>query len=180
MVLTLLGRGGGLNQPALFSNVHFSRNKGFWRAHSRNKSITGRQDFLEEIANSEFKKPTTISSSDEDGQPPVKLVKIGDLDSAAQVIEGAKSTIMILNEEVRKAKQEVNTQKGLRAKDLDKYTKEVERKKEEDRRKEERHQKDKNLYLKEISWWKENSIKKSDFLKGLEKLKEKAPGKSKV
>ena len=116
-----------------------------------------------------------MSSSDEDGQPPVKLVKIGDLDSAAQVIEGAKSTIMILNEEVRKAKQEVNTQKGLRAKDLDKYTKEVERKKEEDRRKEERHQKDKNLYLKEISWWKENSIKKSDFLKGLEKLKEKAP-----
>jgi len=28
------------------------------RAHSRNKSITGRQDFLEEIANSEFKKPS--------------------------------------------------------------------------------------------------------------------------
>ena len=33
------------------------------RAHSRNKSITGRQDFLEEIANSEFKKPTTCEVS---------------------------------------------------------------------------------------------------------------------
>ena len=30
--LTLLERGGGLNQPALFSNVHFSMKKGFWRS----------------------------------------------------------------------------------------------------------------------------------------------------
>ena len=36
------------------------------RAHSRNKSITGRQDFIEEIANSEFRQET-IGSSDGDG-----------------------------------------------------------------------------------------------------------------
>ena len=35
--------------------IPFKKHK---RAHSRNKSITGRQDFLEEIANSEFKKQT--------------------------------------------------------------------------------------------------------------------------
>ena len=29
--LTLLGRG-GLNQPALFSTVHFSKKKGVWRS----------------------------------------------------------------------------------------------------------------------------------------------------
>ena len=27
-----IGAGGGLNQPALFSNVHFSMKKGFWRS----------------------------------------------------------------------------------------------------------------------------------------------------
>ena len=35
------------------------------RAHSRNKSISGRQDFLEEIANSEFKHPETDTNCDQ-------------------------------------------------------------------------------------------------------------------
>jgi len=34
------------------------------RAHSRNKSITGRQDFIEEIANSEFKQEVTSDAED--------------------------------------------------------------------------------------------------------------------
>ena len=34
------------------------------RAHSRNKSISGRQDFLEEIANSEFKQTEAADTND--------------------------------------------------------------------------------------------------------------------
>ena len=40
---------GGAQQPPAALRKHK-------RAHSRNKSISGRQDFLEEIANGEFKK----------------------------------------------------------------------------------------------------------------------------
>ena len=32
VLINPIGAGGGLNQPALFSNVHFSMKKGFWRS----------------------------------------------------------------------------------------------------------------------------------------------------
>merc|ERR1740128_286532 len=51
------------------------------RAHSRNKSISGRQDFLEEIANSEFKQldPDTHQSHIEDQKDEVSKNETGSI-----------------------------------------------------------------------------------------------------
>lgn len=58
-----LGESGDLKDKENSGGGNIKKHK---RAHSRNKSITGRQDFIEEIANSEFRQET-IGSSDGDG-----------------------------------------------------------------------------------------------------------------